>query len=501
MVVQLGCNANSKDESHFDLATSHADIDASSASELQPQVNEKTMGSSLPPVRISAPVHSEKDASSVAALCVTPRGTICRATPEKRTRRGKSMSRRSGQNGCIQTDGNWYVVRFWMDVAGQEKRQRVREKIYPISGPGKLSASGRKRGVKEIITASGADTEAHFEKVVHSNHGATFREQAEIWLEQMRNRKRRPVAPSTLDNWERCLRNWLNPNIGDMPLDSIGNIALRNLGAAMVKGGLGASAIRSYTNAVKMVVASAANEEGDALYPRKWNHDFIDLPEDKNPKQPTLTGDVVTAVVGAPKKKLYRMLYTLCASAGLRFGEALGIDITNISPDCTTIKICQKAWRGQIHDYLKSGNGKREIDLHPTVAAMLMDFVRERKSGLLFSTRTGRQLSQQNSLKRSLHPILADLKQPKMGCHAFRRFRITWLRKNLVPEDLITFWHGHAGKTVTDSYSKLKNDVNFRAQVAEKVGLGFELTPGKAAVGPNGPKIEVGAVQELAVNC
>jgi integrase len=426
--------------------------------------------------------------------------TVAEATPEKRTGR-KSMSRRSGQNGCIQEDGNWFVVRFWKDVAGQEKRQRVRERICPISGPGKLSASERERKAKEVIAASGADSVEHFEKVVRSNHGITFREQTEIWLEEMKNRKRKPVAPSTLENWEGCLRNWLNPNIGDMPLDSIGNLVLKNLGATMVKGGLGASAIRSYTNAVKMVVASAVNEEGDALYPRKWNHDFIDLPEDKNPKQPTLTGDVVTAIVGTPKRKLYRMFYTLCASAGLRFGEALGIDIKSISPDCTTIKICQKAWRGQIHDYLKSDSGKRDIDLHPMVAAMLKDFVGERKSGLLFSTRTGLQLSQQNILRRSLHPTLANLKQPKMGCHAFRRFRITWLRKNSAPEDLITFWHGHAGKTVTDSYSKLRDDVEFRKQVANKVGLGFELPSEKAVVGPNGPKVEVGVVEQLAVNC
>jgi hypothetical protein len=102
------------------------------------------------------------------------------------------------------------------------KRQRVRDRICPISGPGNLSASERKRRAKEIIEASGADTAEHFEKVVRSNHGITFREQAEIWLEQMKNRKRKPVAPSTLENWDRCLRNWLNPNIGDMPLDSIG---------------------------------------------------------------------------------------------------------------------------------------------------------------------------------------------------------------------------------------------------------------------------------------
>jgi integrase len=132
-----------------------------------------------------------------------------------------------------------------------------------------------------------------------------------------------------------------------------------------------------------MVVASAVNEEGDALYPRTWNHDFIDLPEDRNPKQHILASSLVTAIGGAPKEKYYRMFYALCASAGLRFGEALGIDISNISPDCTTIKICQNAWRGQIHDYLKSESGKREVDLHPTVAEMIEDFMGERKSGLL----------------------------------------------------------------------------------------------------------------------
>ena len=87
----------------------------------------------------------------------------------------------------------------------------------------------------------------------------------------------------------------------------------------MVKGGLGASAIRSYTNAVKMVVASAVNEEGDALYPRKWNHDFIDLPEDKNPKQPTMTG------MGIKKHLLKAPLEHSCPELQqLSFGEILG---------------------------------------------------------------------------------------------------------------------------------------------------------------------------------
>ncbi len=91
------------------------------------------------------------------------------------------------------------------------------------------------------------------------NHGTTFREQAEIWLEQMKNRKRKPVAPSTLSTLESCLENWLNPNIGHTLLDNVKNLSLKNLGIKMVEGGLGESAIHSYTNVVKMVVASAVN--------------------------------------------------------------------------------------------------------------------------------------------------------------------------------------------------------------------------------------------------
>jgi hypothetical protein len=59
-----------------------------------------------------------------------------------------------------------------------------------------------------------------------------------------------------------------------------------------------------------------------------------------------------------------------------------------------------------------------------------------------------------------------------VGFHAFRRFRLTWLRKNSVPKDLERYWMGHAPEEVGDLYSKLKDDVAFRQEWAELVGLG-----------------------------
>ena len=399
------------------------------------------------------------------------------------------MSRRSGQSGCIQKDGKWFIVRFWKDVEGQEERKLMREKICPISGPGKLSASARERKAKEIIAASGVDTAAHFEKVVKSVHGVTFREQAISWLDKVRNRKRKPVAPSTIATWESALENWLNPNIGDMPLESIDNLEVKKLVETMHESGkLGPSAIRAYTNVVKMVVASAVDERGTKIHPREWNHEFIDMPRVRPLKQLTFTPEVVTGIVAKAKKPKYRMLFALCASTGLRFGEALGIDIKNISPDFTTIVIDRKAWRGEVQGFLKTTNGKREVDLHSSVAEMLKKFVGEKKSGLLFSTKGGKPLHQSNILRRTLHPILAELQQPRTGFHAFRRFRVTHLRFQCAPEDLIRFWVGHANASITDSYSKLQSDVAFRKEVVERVGIGFKLSEKITPIVPNVPK-------------
>jgi hypothetical protein len=58
---------------------------------------------------------------------------------------------------------------------------------------------------------------------------------------------------------------------------------------------------------------------------------------------------------------------------------------------------------------------------------------------------------------------------------------------NRTPEDLIRFWLGHAGETVTDGYSKLAEDVEYRKEVAAEVGLDFEISAQEPVVVPNVP--------------
>jgi Carboxypeptidase regulatory-like domain/TonB-dependent Receptor Plug Domain len=135
------------------------------------------------------------------------------------------------------------------------------------------------------------------------------------------------------------------------------------------------------------------------------------------------------------------------------------------------------AFETKLELFLKTDAGRRDVDLCPKLATLLKAYVGDRSSGFLFQNRKGSFLSQTNLLRRGLHPALEKLKQPKAGFHAFRRYRLTWLRKNRVHADLERFWMGHENETVGDGYSKMKEDVAFRLEQAAKVGLGFALPP------------------------
>ena len=408
------------------------------------------------------------------------------------------MTRRSGQLGYIERKGNAFYVRFWMDVPGQEARKHMSARLCPVTGLGRMTKPQRERKAREIIAESGADTKSHFEKIEATNLGVTFRRQAKEWLNYVQTRKRKPIKPATAKSWGNCLDKWVNPFMGDMPLSSVGNLAAKGLVAQMVAERRAPKTIKNVIQVVKMVVASAINDEGDQVYPRKWNHEFIDLPEVADQHTPTFSGDEVQRIVSSAEGQ-YRMLYALLAGTGMRIGEVSGLEIDkHISHDASTIKIQQSVWSGSVQ-MPKTKNAVREVDLPSDLALTLREFIGERKSGFLFKSRTGEPLCQTNVLKRSLHSILESMKRQKAGFHAFRRFRASWLRKNRAPEDLIRFWLGHANQSVTDAYSKLSADVEFRKNCSEKIGLGFELPASNVDLVPIVPKSKGLAHNEQAL--
>jgi len=374
----------------------------------------------------------------------------------------------------------------------------VRERICPISGPGLLSKSERKRKAREIIQASGADSAEYFKEVVKQDTGVTFREQSEIWLQHSLSRKRKPIRATSAEDIQRALDKWILPELGDLPLSETAKYPpMKRLVAKMNGGQLSPKTVNTYFRIAAAVVESAEDEVGNPLYPRKWNPEKLDLPivDPKEQRRPTIDEKTMTFLASC-RKPNERMLFILCGATGMRIGEILGLEIDkHFADDFTTILVRQQAKGSTLTSDVNTNNAIRDIDVHPEVANLIREFVGTRKAGLLFGSQNGKPLSKSNIRNRILYPILEAMGVDKGGAHVFRRFRATWLRKQKTPEDLIRLWLGHGGATITDLYVNIEKEKAWRKKEAERVGVGFTLP---TSVVPNVPKLRQTNAAEIA---
>ena len=170
-------------------------------------------------------------------------------------------------------------------------------------------------------------------------------------------------------------------------------------------------------------------------------------------------------------------MFALLAGSGLRIGELLALEIgTHVSADCSVLHIRQQRDRWGRVQQPKTEAGNRDVDLHPALAEMLRRYIGERKSGFLFQSRNGTMLSPIAVYRHGLRPVLRKMGRDRVRFHAFRRFREATLQRSEVRQILIDFWMGHENSDMSSRYGKqLTEDVEFRQQWAEKVGLGFQL--------------------------
>jgi hypothetical protein len=183
---------------------------------------------------------------------------------------------------------------FGWTFLAKTKRVYKSVRICPVSGPGSLNKFELKRRVKEIIAEFDANSETVFKQAEAVNLGTTFKEQAERWLQTVQTRKRNPIKPRTADAWTGYLK-YINQQIGEMPLSEVNNLAVKEFVAKMSaeekKGRprFAPKSITNYVQVIEMVVGSALNDNGEAVYPVKWNHNFMDLPQVGEQKKPAFT--------------------------------------------------------------------------------------------------------------------------------------------------------------------------------------------------------------------
>jgi integrase len=379
--------------------------------------------------------------------------------------RRKLLTRRRHQDGQLIELQNGYAVRYYEDHEGQ--RLRVQKFLGSFEElPTRRSAQNRMQAELATVNQN---------PVAHSARPtATFRMFSRQWLEDCEQRKQKPIKPSVARDWRSILKNHLNPLIGEIPLSYVGNRTMKSVVEKLSKKELAPATIKNICLVVKLVVASAVDDDGNQLFPMKWNSRFIDAPQVDPTKQrkPSFTSAEVEKVIQTATGRI-QALCLLLAASGLRIGEAIGLECRHFDGLALTIE--QAVWgKGQVQAP-KTRNAYRAVDLHPDVASLLKQFVGDRKKGYIFQTNGGQPVTQANVLKRELHPLLAILGIGKRGFHSFRRFRNTHLRQSRCPSGIQKFWMGHAGESMTDTYDRSAEDLQYRKDVAVSMGTGFEI--------------------------
>src|SRR6266568_1268021 len=297
-------------------------------------------------------------------------GIMPDAIPDRKRR---CMSRRSGQNGRIEKKGKVFYARFWLDVPGEAKRVYKSVRICPVDGPGSLNKFELKRRLKEIIAEFGANSEATLRETEAVNLGTTFKQQAERWLQLAQTRKRNPIKPRTADAWAGYLK-YINLQIGEMPLSEVNNLAVKEFIAKMAteekngKPRFAPKSIANYVQLTQMVVGSALNDKGEAIYPVKWNHDFMDMPVIGEQRKPAFTEAEVTSIITKANGG-FRVLYALLAGSGVRIEEAIALQVQDLKG--TVLHVRHSHWNGDLYTP-KTEAGIRKVDLHPSLAGIFV---------------------------------------------------------------------------------------------------------------------------------
>jgi integrase len=303
---------------------------------------------------------------------------------------------------------------------------------------------------------------------------------AASWLERLKNRKRKPLKPASLAIFSSYVSNHVNPLIGGLDVETFQSKHLRQFAEALVAKDLAPKTIHELVNTVQQIVASAQDENGNALYVRNWNREFIleNVPDIRNQHQPTCTKEMIREALRLRHASTdkYRPIIALLLASGIRIGELLALrcgddgEHSGWDQENSRLAIRTSLWRG-VEQKPKTANSIRVVDLSTPVNEMLAAYaINKHPRDYLFATRLGTPFT-----SHGLHQqVLIPLGIP--GFHSMRRWRVSYLKMIGTPEPLLKAWIGHSsGKDITARYDKSADDREWRQTWANKCGIGFEL--------------------------
>jgi integrase len=286
----------------------------------------------------------------------------------------------------------------------------------------------------------------------------TFAKQTEIYLVWLTTRKRAPLKATSLATIQSLTRAAM-PVLGRMRLEDVDNGALKNLAAILDKETYSPKSIQSILTVVKKVVASDKDKNGKLRHVRDWDEDFIDAPQVESEEVHPPTKDFLENALMASRSPIWQFIATQAAT-GARKGELCALNVADFDATNDVLHISRTLSRyGETST--KTRAGRRQVDIHPDITAMLVAMLDGRAAGRLFDI--------------SVDAVRWGFDKLGLRSHGLRHFRYTHLQHFQLPSGIHDYWIGHSQKSLEKVYGHIHEHAEPRHSLAREIGYGFTL--------------------------
>jgi len=285
----------------------------------------------------------------------------------------------------------------------------------------------------------------------------TFKRHAAVYIAKLEKRRRKKVKRATVET-VRSVVEFAMPVLGEIPLHAIESENLRLLVDYLAEHGYAPNTIRQTVRTVKTIISSLVDEKGNRLIVKTWNNDHIDQPDAANLRhgRSLAAEDIERALAQAPP--VIQEFMATQAATGARRGELLALNVEDFDPIVLIIRVARTyGYYGETEP--KTPCAKRDIDLHPDIAAMLKRMLAGRTTGRLFDVTP-------DAVRRAFEKF-------SFRSHALRHFRYGVLGVS-VPSAIRDAWIGHSGVKLEKVYGHTAAP-GIRKKFALECGIGFRL--------------------------
>jgi integrase len=362
-------------------------------------------------------------------------GTIDVRLNHEEPTRGKAVSRMAQEkrqygSGCLIEKGKEWAIRWReLEIApdGTTRRALRYERFGPMSRREASQILARK-----VAAASG--------NKAPTRSRVTFRTLASEW--------ETTVLPmykhSTQKHRRFMLKKHLLPRFGDEAVCDITRQEIQVYVAHLTREGYAPKSIDHIHDVLSAVLRTAV----------KWGHlqdnpaRGVDLPKLKTVRPKWALTLQQAAALLEKLSPLGRAMVGLAVLSGLRRGELFALRWQDIDAEARVLTV-REAVYDMTFDTPKTEAGLRQIPLSEAALGFIGEW-KQRRAGktepdaLVFSTRTGKAISPNNVLRRTIFPACKALDLPRATWLTFRRTYSSWSHDKGVPGKVIAQLMGHA---------------------------------------------------------